>query len=81
MSSALGVLSPALRNPVGTHHVKVGRGLVEEIPFNELLAHPAIAGAPLILETPGSRDPGDAQIPMPKRLRADVHGSDAALAG
>ena len=32
-------------------------------------AHPATAGVPLILETPGSRDEGDPQIPLLKSLR------------
>ena len=37
--------------------------------FAELLAHPATAGVPLVLETPGSRDPGDPQLALLKRLR------------
>jgi deoxyribonuclease-4 len=37
--------------------------------FAELVAHPATAGVPLVLETPGSRDPGDPQMGLLKALR------------
>ena len=61
----------ARRNPVGTH-VKVGQGQIGVGPFRELLAHPATARVPLILETPGSRDEGDPDIPLLKALRDEV---------
>ena len=51
-----------MRNPVGTH-VKIGRGLVEEV---------LPTAARMVLETPGSRDPGDWQIPLLKELRVEV---------
>jgi deoxyribonuclease IV len=43
---------------------RMGLGMVEE-----LLTHPATAGVPVILETPGSRDPGSEQIALVKRMR------------
>ena len=30
----------------------------------ELFAHPATAGVPFVLETPGSREPGNDDIPL-----------------
>ena len=41
-------------------------------PLRALVAHPATAGVPLILETPGSRDAGDPQIPLLKQLREEA---------
>ena len=37
--------------------------------FEELFAHEATAGVPFILETPGSRDLDDPDLPLLKRLR------------
>ena len=65
-------LATAVRNPVGMHP-KVGSWLAS--PFAELLAHPATAGVPLVLETPGSRDPGDPQLPLLKELRDTAGGA------
>jgi len=50
-------------------HERIGEGRIGLPAFTELLAHPATAGVPLVLETPGSRDPGDPQLPLLKRLR------------
>lgn len=54
-------------HPVGSEDGSIGLGC-----FRELLAHPATDGVPFVLETPGSRDPGDPQIPLLKRLRAEA---------
>jgi deoxyribonuclease-4 len=51
-------------HPIGADGT-IGLGCVRE-----LLAHPTSAGVPLILETPGSRDPGDPQIPLLKAMRS-----------
>ena len=40
----------------------IGEGHIGTGAFAELLAHPATAGVPFILETPGSRDPGNDDI-------------------
>ena len=44
--------------------------------FEELFAHPATAGVPFVLETPGSRDVGDPQIGLLQKLRERVSGPD-----
>jgi deoxyribonuclease IV len=51
-------------------HQKIGEGHIGIEAFAELLAHPATEGVPFILETPGSRDVGDGQIGLLKKLRA-----------
>ncbi|MTA37058.1 MAG: endonuclease IV, partial [Actinobacteria bacterium] len=38
-------------------------------PFKELLAHPAVANAPLILETPGDETEHGAEVALLKELR------------
>ena len=50
-------------------HERIGEGRLGVAPFAELVAHPATAGVPLVLETPGSRDPGDPQMVLLKQLR------------
>ncbi len=50
-------------------HQRLGEGHIGLRAFEELLAHPATDGVPFILETPGSRDAGDPQIGLLKRLR------------
>ncbi|GAA0954042.1 deoxyribonuclease IV [Actinocorallia libanotica] len=52
-------------------HENIGRGHIGERPFAELMAHPAAAGVPLIIETPGrSAEPHKTDIDTLKRLRA-----------
>ncbi|HEX5543552.1 MAG TPA: endonuclease IV, partial [Micromonospora sp.] len=47
-----------------------GKGTIGEAPFAELLAHPATAGVPLIVETPVKQHGGHAaDIATLKRLR------------
>jgi deoxyribonuclease-4 len=50
-------------------HAPIGEGRIGVAALGELLAHPATAGVPLVLETPGSRDPGDPQLALLKTLR------------
>jgi deoxyribonuclease-4 len=61
-----------LRGAFKDRHQKIGEGHIGLEAFRELLTHPATAGVPLILETPGSRDTDDPQIPLLKQLRAEV---------
>lgn len=58
-------------------HAPVGEGQLGDHALPDLLAHPATAGVPLILETPGSRDPGDPQIGLLKSLRAAARSAAA----
>lgn len=53
-------------------HQRIGEGHIGEDAFRELLAHPALAGVPFILETPGSRDVDDKQITRLKELREEA---------
>ena len=59
-----------VRGAFRDRHQKIGEGHIGAAAFAELLAHPATAGVPFILETPGSRDVDDGQIGLVKRLRA-----------
>ena len=59
-----------VRGAFRDRHQKIGDGHIGAPAFAELLAHPATAGVPFILETPGSRDVEDGQIGLLKRLRA-----------
>jgi deoxyribonuclease-4 len=56
-------------------HERIGEGHIGLGAFAELLAHPATAGVPFVLETPGSRDVGDAGTRRLRELR------DAAALG
>jgi deoxyribonuclease IV len=53
-------------------HQNIGRGEIGEEPFAELLAHPAIVNAPLILETPGMEPEHGSEIAMLKKMRAKI---------
>ena len=50
-------------------HQRIGQGFIGVTAFAELFAHPATAGIPFILETPGSREPGNADLAVLKALR------------
>ncbi len=58
-----------VRGAFKDRHERIGEGHIGLAAFEELLAHPAMAGVPVILETPGSRDADDAQIALLKGLR------------
>ena len=53
-------------------HQNIGKGEIGEKPFAELLAHPAVAHAPLILETPGMEPEHGAEIALLKKMRAKL---------
>jgi deoxyribonuclease-4 len=51
-------------------HERIGAGMIGEAPFAELMAHPATAGVPVIVETPTETHEGHgADIATLKRLR------------
>jgi deoxyribonuclease-4 len=50
-------------------HQNIGKGFIGEAPFKELLKHPAVANAPLILETPGMEKEHGEEIALLKKLR------------
>ena len=60
------------RGSMRDRHEKIGQGHIGEPAFGELLAHPALAQVPFVLETPGSRDVDDPDIALLKRLRDRV---------
>jgi deoxyribonuclease IV len=50
-------------------HQNIGEGFIGIDPFKELLAHPAVLNAPLILETPGMEPEHGKEIALLKKLR------------
>ncbi|CAB4925837.1 unannotated protein [freshwater metagenome] len=50
-------------------HQNLGDGHIGLDPFKELLAHPAVANAPLILETPGLEEKHGPEVALLKKLR------------
>ena len=50
-------------------HQNIGDGHIGVDPFKELLAHPAVANAPLILETPGMEPEHGKEVALLKKLR------------
>jgi deoxyribonuclease-4 len=63
-----------VRGAFKDRHQKIGQGYIGTGAFEELFAHEATAGVPFILETPGSRDLDDPDLPLLKRLREQAHG-------
>ncbi len=64
-----------VRGAFKDRHQRIGAGHIGAAPFRELFAHPATAGVPFILETPGSRDPGNPDLALLKQLRAEAHAT------
>ncbi|MFM7623989.1 MAG: deoxyribonuclease IV [Actinomycetota bacterium] len=50
-------------------HANLGEGEVGTEPFEELLAHPAVVNAPLILETPGEEPEHGREVVLLKKMR------------
>jgi deoxyribonuclease-4 len=67
-----------VRGAFKDRHQRIGEGHIGVEAFRELLAHPATSGVPLVLETPGSRETDDPQIPLLKRLREEATAEPAA---
>ncbi|MCW2844497.1 MAG: nfo [Nocardioides sp.] len=61
-----------VRGAFKDRHQRIGEGFIGTDAFVELFAHPATDGVPFVLETPGSRDPGNADIPLLKQLRVST---------
>lgn len=58
-----------VRGAMKDRHAPIGEGHIGEGAFAELMAHPALAGVPFILETPGSREPDSEDWRILRRLR------------
>ncbi|WP_127480397.1 deoxyribonuclease IV [Nocardioides pantholopis] len=58
-----------VRGAFKDRHQQIGQGHIGTEAFAELFAHPATAGVPFVLETPGSRDPGNPDLALLKKLR------------
>ena len=50
--------SKDVRGSMKDRHERIGEGHIGTAAFDELFAHPALAGVPFVLETPGSREEG-----------------------
>lgn len=50
--------SKDVRGSMKDRHERIGQGHIGTAAFGELFAHPALAGVPFVLETPGSREEG-----------------------
>jgi deoxyribonuclease IV len=57
-----------VRGAFKDRHQQLGQGHIGVESFAELLAHPATAGVPFVLETPGSRDPRNPDNALLKKL-------------
>ncbi|XHM66946.1 deoxyribonuclease IV [Streptomyces nigra] len=60
------------KDVVGAHkdrHENIGAGHIGEDPFRALMTHPATAGVPLIIETPGGKEGHAADVERLKKLR------------
>ncbi|MEU1279052.1 deoxyribonuclease IV [Streptomyces sp. NPDC005805] len=60
------------KDVAGAHkdrHANVGAGTIGEEPFRALMAHPAMTGVPLVIETPGGKEGHTADIARLKKLR------------
>lgn len=58
------------RGSLRDRHEQIGHGHIGSGAFEELFAHPGLAHVPFILETPGSREPGNPDTALLRRLRA-----------
>ncbi len=60
------------KDPCGSHrdrHENIGAGQIGTAPFGDLLGHPAAAGVPFVIETPGPRAAHAADIATLQALR------------
>lgn len=70
-----------VRGAFKDRHQLIGQGHIGTGAFEELFAHPATAGVPFVLETPGSRGPDNVDIPLLKQLRERARRRVGAGAG
>ncbi len=66
-----------VRGAYKDRHQKIGQGHIGLGAFEELFAHPETADVPFVLETPGSRDLDDPDLPLLKKIRASAVPPDA----
>lgn len=66
-----------VRGAMKDRHQRIGEGHIGTDAFRELFAHPALAGVPFVLETPGSREADSPDWATLRRLRAEAHRVDA----
>ncbi|MFI7008091.1 deoxyribonuclease IV [Streptomyces sp. NPDC050145] len=67
------------KDVVGAHkdrHENIGSGHIGADPFRALMAHPATANVPLIIETPGGKEGHAADVARLKELRKTPSGED-----
>jgi len=69
-----------VRGAFKDRHQQIGRGHIGTGAFTELFAHPATEGVPFILETPGSRDVDNPDIPLLKELRTAARVAEVTRA-
>ncbi|TDC21465.1 deoxyribonuclease IV [Streptomyces sp. 8K308] len=72
------------KEPAGAHrdrHANIGAGHIGAAPFAELLRHPATAGVPLVIETPGRQPGHTADVARLKELRAQAPSGRAQSSG
>jgi deoxyribonuclease-4 len=50
-------------------HERIGQGHIGAPAFEELFAHPALAGVPVVIETPGGREAHAEDVALLKKLR------------
>jgi deoxyribonuclease-4 len=62
-------------------HENIGRGTLGTAPFWDLLHHPATAGIPFIVETPGGEKGHNTDVTALKRLRRSARRPGRRLAG
>ncbi|MDR8413434.1 deoxyribonuclease IV [Nonomuraea sp. 3-1Str] len=53
-------------------HENIGAGLIGSAPFGALMRHPAVAGVPICIETPGKADQHRADLDLLKSLRDQI---------
>ncbi|HEY9564345.1 MAG TPA: deoxyribonuclease IV [Nocardioides sp.] len=63
-----------VRGAFKDRHQNIGAGHIGEDAFRDLFAHPATDGVPFILETPGSREAGNPDVDLLKKLREQARG-------
>ncbi|NYG58003.1 deoxyribonuclease-4 [Nocardioides daedukensis] len=63
-----------VRGAFKDRHQNIGAGHIGEASFRDLFAHPATDGVPFILETPGSREAGNPDVDLLKKLREQARG-------
>lgn len=67
-----------VRGAAKDRHARIGGGHIGVGAFAELFAHPALAGVPFVLETPGSREADSSDWEVLRRLRAAAARSATA---